>query len=82
MPYISFSIHFLNIHMYTNVFDYIVYTVKGHGTVCEPQNTVTGLEYISSHSSSKYVISLASAPFDWLYISSVWMADILAEKYK
>lgn len=45
---------------------YIQFIAIALATVCEPQNTVTGLEYFSSHSSSKYVISLASAPFDWL----------------
>lgn len=45
---------------------YIPFKAIALATVWEPQNTVTGLEYFSSHSSSKYVISLASAPFDWL----------------
>lgn len=45
---------------------YIPFKAIALATVCEPQNTVTGLEYFSAHSSSQYVISLASAPFDWL----------------
>lgn len=62
---------------------YIQFIAIALATVCEPQNTVTGLEYFSAHSSSQYVISLASAPF-WLayQLNSFWLAFILAEKYK